>query len=121
MFIFCLSVDITLYAFFIQVIIQGCKDNKMMKLLNEGKKTRCNKRSRKHGNMSKTLEKKESNTSCFRSVRNRKVPARYLDYLSIRHLIRLWSSLYQDLQCCVSGFFCNNNTLLIEVCRIYHV
>jgi hypothetical protein len=51
----------------------------MTELLNEGKKTGCNKRSRKHENMSKTPEKKESNTSCFRPVRNRKVPARYLD------------------------------------------
>jgi hypothetical protein len=34
----CLSVDITLYAFFIYVIFQDCKNNQMMELLNEGKK-----------------------------------------------------------------------------------
>jgi hypothetical protein len=45
----------------------------------KAKKTGCNKRSRKQENMSKTPEKKESNPSCFRSVRNGKVPARYLD------------------------------------------
>jgi hypothetical protein len=67
------------FLYMLYLNFEGCKDNKMMDLINEGKKTRCNKQSKKQEDMSKTPKKKDSNTSCFRSVRNKKIPARYLD------------------------------------------